>query len=54
MRSDCHHHHHINPCEFYTPEFLLRVFHWILSDSQPPQIFGTLLSILADINNPVV
>ena len=30
------------------------VFHWSLSDSKSPQVFRTLLSILADLNNPVV
>ena len=29
-------------------------FHWSLSDSKSPQVFGTLLSILADVNNTVV
>ena len=30
------------------------VFHWSLSDSKSPQVFQTLLSILADLNNAVV
>ena len=30
------------------------VFHWSLSDSKSPQISGTLLSILAVLNNAVV
>ena len=30
------------------------VFHWILSDSKFPQVFRTLLSILANLNNSVV
>ena len=30
------------------------VFHWSLSDSKPPQVSGTLLSILAILNNAVV
>ena len=30
------------------------VFHWILSDSKPPQVSRTLLSILAVFNNAVV
>ena len=29
-------------------------FHWSLSDSKSPQVFRTLLSILADLNNGVV
>ena len=29
------------------------VFHWSLSDSKSPQVFTTLLSILADLNNVV-
>ena len=32
----------------------LMVSHWSLSDSKSPQISRTLLSILADLNNPVV
>ena len=32
----------------------MMVFHWSLSDSKFPQIFRTLLSILADVNNIVV
>ena len=30
------------------------VFHWSLSDSKSPQVFGTLLSIQTDLNNAVV
>ena len=30
------------------------VFYWSLSDSMSPQVSGTLLSILADLNNAVV
>ena len=30
------------------------VFHWSLSDSKSPQVFRTLLSILADLNNAEV
>ena len=30
------------------------VFHWILSDSNSPQISRTLLSILTDLNNALV
>ena len=30
------------------------VSHWSLSDSKSPQISGTLLNILADLNNAVV
>ena len=30
------------------------VFHWSLSDSKSPQVFKTLLSILADLNNAIV
>ena len=30
------------------------VFHWSLSDSKSPQVFRTLLRILADLNNAVV
>ena len=30
------------------------VFHWRLSDSKSPQVSGTLLSILAVLNNAVV
>ena len=30
------------------------VFHWSLSDSKSPQVFGTLLCILAVLNNIVV
>ena len=30
------------------------VFHWSLSDSKSPQVFRTLLSILVDLNNPLV
>ena len=30
------------------------VFHWSLSDSKSPQVYGTLLSILAFLNNAVV
>ena len=30
------------------------VFHWSFSDSKFPQVFRTLLSILADLNNVVV
>ena len=30
------------------------VFHWNLSDSKSPQVFWTLLSILAALNNDVV
>ena len=30
------------------------VFHWNLSDSKSPQVYRTLLSILADLNNAVV
>ena len=30
------------------------VFRWSLSDSKPSQVSGTLLSILADLNNAVV
>ena len=30
------------------------VFHWSLSDSKSPQVSGTLLSILAVLNNAVV
>ena len=30
------------------------VFHWSLSDSKFPQISGTLLSILVDLNNAVI
>ena len=32
----------------------LFVFHMILSDSKSPQVFRTLLSILADLNNAVI
>ena len=32
----------------------LMVFHWRLSDSKSPQVFRTLLSILAVFNNAVV
>ena len=32
----------------------LMVFHWSLSDSKSPQVSGTLLSILAILNNVVV
>ena len=32
----------------------LMVFHWSLSDSKSPQVFRTLLSILADFNNAVL
>ena len=35
--------------EFFTSA-LVRVFHWSLSDSKSPQVFRTLLSILADLN----
>ena len=34
--------------------FILRVFHWSLSDSKSPQVSRTLLSILADLNNVVI
>ena len=30
------------------------VFYWRLSDSKSPQVFRTLLSILADLNNAVI
>ena len=30
------------------------VFHWSLSDSKSPQVFRTLLSIMADLHNAVV
>ena len=30
------------------------VFHWSLSDSNSSQVSGTLLSVLADLNNAVV
>ena len=30
------------------------IFHWSLSKSKSPQVSGTLLSILADLNNAVV
>ena len=30
------------------------VFHWSFSDSKSPQVYMTLLSILADLNNAVV
>ena len=32
----------------------LMVFHWGLSDSKSPQVYRTLLNILADLNNAVV
>ena len=41
------------PLEFFT-SVLLRVFHWSFSDSKSPEVFGTLLSILAVLNNAVV
>ena len=33
---------------------MLMVFHWSLSNSKSPQVSGTLLSILAVLNNAVV
>ena len=30
------------------------VFHWILSDSKSPQVYRTLLSILAVLNHAIV
>ena len=39
--------------EFFTP-VLADGLHWSLSDNKSPQVSGTLLSILADLNNAVV
>ena len=43
---------YFTPWEFF--HILLMVFHWSLSDSKSPQVFRTLLCILADLNNAVV
>ena len=35
-------------------QHLVVVFHWSLNDSKSPQVFRTLLSILASLNNTVI
>ena len=40
--------------ESFSDQRKLMVSHWSLSYSKSPQVFGTLLSILADLNNEVV
>ena len=42
------------PCEFLNQQLTLMVFHWNLNDSKSPQVFSTLLSIPAGLNNAVV
>ena len=38
----------------FSPQRLLLLFHWSLSDSNYPQVFRILLGILADLSNVVV
>ena len=40
--------------EGFSHQHQLKVFHWSLSDSKSPQVFRTLLNILADLSNAVV
>ena len=40
--------------ESFSRQLTLVVFHWNQNDSKSPLSFGTLLTILADLNNPVV
>ena len=40
--------------EIFPHQHKMIVFHWSLSDSEPPKISRTLLNILTDLNNAVV
>ena len=38
----------------FSPQRYPMISHWVMSDSKSPQVFRTLLSILADLNKPVI
>ena len=50
----CYYYHYNISLRVFSHRHKLKVFHWSLCDNKSPQVFRTLLSILADLNNAVV